>query len=230
MNYAEYVRTIQTMMAIATDNTDVNFANIVPSMINYAELRIYRELDFLYTEKASTTTLSSGSRNITIPGDIFIVNEINVITPSSETEPDEGTRNPLLRVSLDWLNATWPTAATTGVPAQYALLDNTSVRLAPTPSAAYTAEFIGIYRPEPLSASNSTTFISENLPDLFVQASLVFGFECQQFPEMSQQAEANYQALKAGAGLEELRRKAQSVQWTSHQPSPVANMPRDRNA
>lgn len=229
MNYTEYVRTMQTMLVIPNDNADQAFQYILPRMIEYAELRIYREMDFLYTQKSSTTTLTANSRNATIPGDIFIVNELNVITPSSETDPDDGTRNPCLRVSLDWLNATWPSASTTGIPTQYALLDDTSVRLAPTPAEAYTAEFVGIYRPAPLSAANSTTFISQYIPDLLIQASLVFGYEYQQFPEMAQQAEAQYQALKAGVGLEDLRQKSQSAQWTAHQPSPIANLPRDRN-
>lgn len=230
MNYLEYVRAIQSELILPTDNVDQNFQNILPRMIEYAELRIYRELDFINTQAASTALCTASSRNVTVPTTIIIVNDVNLITPSTTVLPDLGTRVPLERVSLEFMNATWPTAATTGVPRQYALLDNTSVRLAPTPALAYTAEFIGIFRPTPLSPTNTTTFITNNLPDLFLQASLIFGFQYQQSPELMQAAEATYQTLKAGVGLETLRQKAQSVQWTPFSPSPIANAPRDRNA
>lgn len=230
MNYLEYVRAIQSELVIPTDNVDQNFQNILPRMIEYAELRIYRELDFLYTETSATALCTANSRNVTVPTNIFIVNSLNLITPSSTTDPELGTRVPLERVSLEFMNATWPTAATTGVPKQYALLDNTSARFAPTPASAYTAEFIGIYRPTPLSSTNTTTFISTNLPDLFLQASLIFGFQYQQYPEAMASAEQAYQTLRAGVSLETLRQKAQSSQWSPFSPSPIANAPRDRNA
>lgn len=230
MNYLEYVRAMQSELIIPTDNVDQNFQNILPRMIEYAELRIYRELDFLYTTTSATSLCTASSRSITLPTDIFIVNTANLITPSSATNPDLGTRNTLTRVSLDFMNVVYPSASFTGVPKYYALLDDTAVKLAPTPASAYTVEFIGIYRPEPLSPTNTTTFITDNLPDLFLQACLVFGYEYQQFPELMAQAEQQYQTLKLGLGLETLRQKAQAQSWTPFSPSPLANQPRDRNA
>lgn len=230
MNYLEYARAIQSELVIPTDNVDQNFQNILPRMIEYAELRIYRELDFLYTETATTALCIASNRNVVVPTDVIIVNSVNLITPSSATDPNLGTRVPLERVSLEFMNATWPSASTTGVPRQYALLSNTQARFAPTPASAYTAEFVGIFRPDPLSATNTTTFISLNLPDLFLQASLIFGFQYLQAPEMTASAEQTYQTLKAGVGLETLRQKAQSVEWSPFSPSPIANTARDTNA
>lgn len=228
MNYLEYVRAIQSELVIPTDNVDQNFQNILPRIIEYAELRCYTENDFLTTQTTNTALCIASNRNIAVPSDIIIVNDLNIITPASATNPDLGTRVPLERVSLEFLNATWPSASTTGVPRQYALLSNTQVRVAPTPAAGYTAEFVGIFRPDPLSPTNQSTYLTENYPHLFIQASLIFGYQYQQAMDLMQQAEASYQALKPGVGIEALRQKAQSVEWSPFSPSPIANTPRDR--
>src|SRR5215472_9926206 len=94
----------------ASPSSDTNFNNILPRAIEQAEQRIYRELDLITTTTAQTATLSSGVRNVAIPGGIIIVYDLNIITPAA-TAPDAGTRNPVQRVSLSFLNAAAPTAA-----------------------------------------------------------------------------------------------------------------------
>lgn len=235
MNFTEYTNAIRTILVEPQNRSDIDFERIVPRMIEYAELRIYREMDFLTTQGASNALMTSGSRNVTVPTGIIIVNGVNLITPAGTTNAELGTRVPMERVSLDFINTTWPTAATTGTPARYALLSDTAVRVAPTPSGAFTAEFIGISRPTALSASNTTTFITNNMPDLFVAASLIFGFGYQRDfgaasndPAAAVTWEKQYETLKVGVKIEELRRKAESVSWSPYQPSPLANQPRDR--
>lgn len=237
LTYTEYVKAMRVLLVEDQQANDANFELIIPRMIEYAELRIYRELDFLTTETTATGLMTSGSRNISVPSPIFIVNALNVISPAGTTDPEAGTRVPLERVSLDFLNACWPSAATTGTPSKYALLSDMAVRVAPTPNGAFTAEFIGTYRPDPLSADNATTYISTNLPDLFVAASMIFGAgylqnfgQAADNPQLAQSWENQYQILKAGVNVETLRQKAQSVQWSPYQPSPIANVPRDRGA
>lgn len=235
MNYADYVQSLQLMTVVPTNNTDIWFQQILPRGIEYAELRIYRECDFLTTVSTATGTLTSGSRNLTVPGSIFIVNDINIITPSSETDPDLGTRTPLYRVSIDYINTIWGNSGILAIPQCYTMLTNTDIRFGPFPDANYTAEVIGVVRPAPLSPSNTTTFITQNMPDLFMAASMIFfsGYQ-QNFgaqsddPQMAQSWENQYQMLKSGVNAEEMRRKAQSVSWQPYTPSPGANVPRDR--
>ena len=66
--------------------TDVNFTAILPAMITYAENRMYRDLDFLFTSVATTAYgLTQGSRQISVPSGTFVVPEqINVITPAGD--------------------------------------------------------------------------------------------------------------------------------------------------
>jgi len=121
------------------------------------------------------------------------------------------------------------------LPTQYALLSDTAVKLGPAPDNTYTAEFVGIIRPAPLSPTNTTTYLSTNLPDLFLAASMIFGAGYQQNfgaqadnPQSAQSCESTYQNLKQGVQLEDLRQKAQSASWSNYTPSPIANTPRER--
>lgn len=232
-NYQQYVDTLNNMAIQATNVTDPNFTQIIPRVIEYAELRIYRELDFLTTRSTATATLVSSNRNVSVPGSLIIVESANVITPSTQTVPDNGTRNPIERVSLDVLNALYGGTAT-GQPKCYALVDNVSVVLGPKPDATYTTEFIGIVRPAPLAPpGTSTTFLTTNLPDLFLAASMIFisgyqqNFGTAENPGMAQSWDAQYQALKQGIDSEELRKKAASVSWTPFIPTPIANVSRE---
>jgi hypothetical protein len=215
MTYEEYLDSIRKLIVTDQNSGDTDFELMIPRMIEYAELRIHRDLDLLTAHgTAAGTALTAGSRDTTVPASILIVEGLNVVSPAG-TAPEAGTRISLDRVSLAFLNATWPVAATTGVPAKYALLSDTAVRIAPTPNGAYQTEFIGMTRPTLLSSAQATTFISTQLPDLLIAASMVFVAGYQQNygaavnnPEMAGSWQTQYDKLLAGVNGEELRRKA----------------------
>ena len=105
-----------------------------------------------------------------------------------------------------------------------------SIIFGPWPDAAYRVEVVGTIRPTPLSATNTTTFLTLYLPDLFMAASLVFaGENMRDFgaeggnAAVSQTWEQNYQTLMASANAEELRKRFAGPGWTSM--SQVANPP-----
>ena len=247
INYQQYMTTMQTMLVIPTDNVDNNFLTILPRMIEYAELRIYRELDFLSTLASQTTALTANNRNCTLPSNVIVPQSMNVITPVGAASADAGTRNPLQRLSIEMVNALYPATGTATVPKFFAVIGAPTISttitagaytilVAPTPDAAYKLEVVGTVRPTPLSAANTTTFITNNLPDLFIAASMVFGTGYQQNfgaqsdnPQMAGSWEAQFQALKIGVNIEELRRKAESVSWEPYMPSPIANQQRERS-
>lgn len=225
-----------TSAGSASPSSDPNFNAILPRAIEQVEQRLYRELDLITTQTAQTAALTASSRNIAVPGGILILQEMNVVTPAA-TSPDNGTRNPLQRVSLAFLNAVAPTAAATlgspSVPRYYALLDDVDVRVGPAPDAAYEAEFIGTVRPAPMSAANPATWLGTNLPDLFLAGTCVFmcgyqrDFGAQSDnPQMALSWEATFQTLFKSAATEEARRKAQSVAWQPYAPAPLATPPR----
>lgn len=246
MNYSQYVTAMGDLLqytvtdptsATPFSNTDAN--NILPRMIEYAELRMYREYDFISTIITNTGTLTANSRNYSVPSAMIVIQSANVITPAA-TAPDAGSRNPLQRVSIEYMNFTWPSATTTGVPTNYALNQatlstnpNPDLRVSPTPNAAYQIELLGTQRPAALSSSNTSTFLTLNLPDVFIAASMIFGIGFQRDygaqsddPRFAVSWTDQYQALKEGSMTEELRKKAQSQAWQPYSPSPLANPPR----
>jgi len=53
LTYTQYVTQIATLAVV--EETDPAFVTILPQMITYAENRIYRDLDFLFTSIANTS-------------------------------------------------------------------------------------------------------------------------------------------------------------------------------
>lgn len=231
LTYSDYVTQIATM-AVIPSTSDPNFQTILPQMITYAENRIYRDLDFLFTSIATTAySCTVGSRSIQVPQGTFVVPEqINVITPAGVSNPDLGTRNPLLPVTKEFLDAVYNVASSTGLPQYFCPFDDYNFLLGPYPDQAYTVEIVGTYRPASLSATNTTTFISLYLPDVMIMASMVYISAYQRNflgasandPNMPVTYETQYQTLLKGAAVEEARKKFEASGWTSQSPSPVA--------
>jgi len=230
-----YKTQIATMAVVA--EADSAYLTILPQMITYAENRMYRDLDFLFTSIASTSySLTTGTRQIVVPTNTFVVPEqINVITPAGTTSPDAGTRNPLLPTTREYLDAVFGVASNTGLPQYFANFggnanSNWTFLVGPYPDANYTVEIVGTYRPDSMSATNQTTFISLYLPDIFIMASMIYISAYQRNfgranddPQMAVTYESQYQALLKGAMTEEYRKKMQGAAWSSMSTSPVAS-------
>jgi len=233
-----YILQIATMAVVSP--TDSAYLTILPQCITYAENRMYRDLDFLFTSIATTSyTLTVGTRQISVPTSTFVVPEqINVITPSTATNPDVGTRNPLLPTTREYLDAVFGVASSTGLPQYFAPFggnanSNWTFLVGPYPDAAYTVEIVGTYRPNSLGDGSNgttlTTFISLYLPDLFIMASMIYISAYQRNfgranddPQMAVSYESQYQALLKGALGEEYRKKFEGAAWSSQSMSPAA--------
>lgn len=229
LTYSTYVSQIATMAVV--EPTDPAFVTILPSMIDYAELRIYRDLDLLSTVSSNDSyQMTANNRNFTWPQGTFVtVQNINVIIPNTQTDPELGTRVTLLPTTKEFLNVVYANSTNSGIPSYFAMLDDHSIVVGPWPNQAYTVEIVGTIRPATLSVSNPTTFISEYLPDLFIMASMVYISAYQRNfgrmsddPAMAQSYEGQYQAIRQGALMEEFRKKFQASAWSSITPSPVA--------
>jgi len=222
LTYSQYVDQIANLAIVPT--TDPNFQILIPQMVTYAENRIYRDLDLLSTVTTyNQAATASGVRNVTIPQGTFVtIQNVNALTNTT-------TRNPLLPVTKEFLDNVWGASTNSALPKYFALLNDTTLIFGPWPNAIYPLEIIGTIRPDSLSSTNTTTFISLYLPDLFIMASMVFISAYQRnfgrqsdSPEMAVSYESQYQTLLKGAMVEEYRKKFESVGWTSMSPSPVA--------
>jgi 3D (Asp-Asp-Asp) domain-containing protein len=157
LNYAQYVTQISTMAVVQP--TDSAFQNILTQMITYAENRMYRDLDFLFTSGSSTAySLTAGSRVLNVNADTFpygtlvVPEQINVITPVGTSNPDLGNRVPLLPTTKEFLDACYGSGlpANRSVPQYWVPFDDYTFLVGPYPDASYSVEIVGTYRPQSL--------------------------------------------------------------------------------
>lgn len=233
--YLSFQNALGTNMALAgapSAISDPFFTEMLPSMIDYAELRMQREIDFLANVTGDASkAFTANARLLALPASPYFIaiQSVNVITPAS-TAPNSGARNPLLPVTTDFLDAVYSSAVGAALPKYFAMLSNQSLVVGPWPDQAYTVEFKGTTRQPPLYTlgAGGANFLSQQLPDLLMAAAMVFAsgymrnFGAQaDDPKMAQSWETQYQTLMKGADVEEARVKMRLTQTSS--PSPPAN-------
>lgn len=214
---------------------DDRFVNAVQSIIDYAELRILRDLQLLNTTTSNTTFFTvSNNYQLDIPQGTFInIQNINIL----DALP------PLRPVSKEYIYNVWGPAASTGRPEVYCLFggDVSSptttpyvLLFGPTPNSAYHLNIVGTVRPTSiyvLGQTNpfATTFISSQFPDLFLMASMVyisgyqrnFGRQSDD-PSQAVSYESQYATLLKSCMLEEAQKKFEASGWSSMPPATVA--------
>lgn len=229
MNYNQLVTDLSTLLVVPSATP--SFVAILPALIDDAEQRIYRELDFLYTRTTFDGTpvnFVNGSRVLNAPSTAIVIQGLSAISPAGSTGA-AGTRTALEFVSLDFIDSIWPTESVTAPPQYFAMKTDTVVIVAPTPDANYGAEFTGTFRPLPMSATNQNTWLADHLPDLFLAACMIFGSAYlrdygvgSSDPQLAMSWETHYQSHKQSAIEEEQRRKTQGTNWTPYSATPVS--------
>lgn len=197
--------------ALTVDQSDSDFVALLPTIIDDAEQRIYRELDLVSASVISNATMVVGSRYLTLPttdGHIVVIDAINIV--------DSNTRYPLKPATLDVIDYIWPSnTALTGIkPQLFYRLDDNRVVVAPVPGFTWSVEIVGTIRPLPLTSSNGATFLTTYLSDLFFAATMIsasgtllknYGAQSED-PQQAQAWESQYQVRLASAKSEELRK------------------------
>jgi len=152
LTYTSYISQIQTMAVVPSG--DPNFTVILPQMLNYAELRMQRDLDFLSTQISTTAySLTANSNTFTIPASQFIVPQTFEVVNLS------GASSPLLPVAKEFIQNVYGSGSTTGLPQYFAVYGgdtattgNTSqyMILGPIPDSNYGTILTGTVRAQSL--------------------------------------------------------------------------------
>ena len=218
MDYAGFLTAIvaETNITITGANAQAGFIAILPTIIDQAEGRIYREpgLEFLSSVVTDTSgSTAANTRQFTLPQHFTVLQSVNII------QNDE--RTPLSKYSREALDFLWPSNNPPGpasVPLAWAPLTDQVIVWGPCPAVVAQVECIGNVRPANLSASNTDPWLWAYLGDLAFAAAMVFAsaymrnFGAQSDdPKMAQSWEAVYQSLLPGAKSEEMRRKFQAT-------------------
>jgi len=219
------------------------FNTIIPQMLNYAEQRIQRDVDFLQSVTSSTSfSISSGTNVVnTITVNAFqTIQSIGVVSGTGTT--------PLIPVTKEFLQNVHGDSSVTGVPMYFAMSGGSgsgtsatnNVLVGPYANSAYQLSVTGTTILPSLYPTvgadgypfigTGSTFISTYLPDLLLMASMVYisGYQ-RNFanmgsdPQMGATYESQYQAILKGAMIVEARKKFNSSGWTPLSPAVVAS-------
>lgn len=238
LTWNTYFQAVANMMVVQTTTSggvvvgvDPEVNVFMPQAVQYAELRIQRDLDLLPARTSRTYTLSTGSNQLVLSSNDFVTVETILVDPGTGPVP-------LLPVSNAMLQNTYGSSATNGTPAYFAMYGgdlatggNTSsyIVLGPPPAGNYPVTITGMVRLPSLyfyanvaNAATGTTFISTYYPDLLIQASMVYVAEYQRNfsavssdPQMPGIYETQYQALMAAARAENARAKLEGSAWSA---------------
>jgi hypothetical protein len=193
--------------------TDPDFLSLLPTIIDDAEQLCYRELDLVYASVTVNGTATANSRFFTLPsssGHLIVIDQVNTFDAASKRWPATPSSREV--IDFTWPSETSPTA--TSVPSLFARIDDTRLLFGPSPGFGATVEIIGTIRPTALSASNTTTFLTTYLSDLFFAGCMVSATgnllknwsAVADDPQMAMTWKSNFNERLASAMKEELRK------------------------
>jgi hypothetical protein len=142
MNYTELKTNIQ-------DTCEQTFTEDQLAMFTkQAEQKIYATVELPALRKNQTGTLTSGNKYLTMPSNMLYVYSLAIVSGSSYSY--------LLNKDVNFMREAYPDPSTTGAPKHYAVFDQTTFILGPTPDSNYSAEIhFGCY-PESIVTAGST--------------------------------------------------------------------------
>lgn len=137
MNYAQLVSEIESYTENQFATNDIN------TFIQEAERRIYNSVQLPALRKNVTGTTTSGNKYLGIPSDWLSTFSLAVINANNEYLY-------LLNKDVNFIRQSFPDTDSDfyGEPQYYAVFDNTTFILGPTPDAAYSTELHYFYYPE----------------------------------------------------------------------------------
>jgi|TARA_R100001510_G_scaffold14573_1_gene11887 hypothetical protein len=157
--------TLKTAIQDYTNNTETTFVNNLDEFIVGAEDRIQKLVELPIFRKNVTATLTSSNQYLTMPADF--------LAPYSLAVDDSGYEY-LNFKDVTFIRSSFPVSTTTGVPKYYAIYDENTFILAPTPSSNFTVELHYSYKPTSITtASSGTSWLGTNAHDCLLYASLV---------------------------------------------------------
>jgi hypothetical protein len=167
MNYAELVSAIKGYAENDFPATAGNFTSTAQlnTFIEQAEQRIYNSIQFPAIRKNVTGTTTSGNKYLATPVDFLASYSIAVI---------DGTGNYefLLNKDVNFIRAAYPSPTDSGTPAYYALFDENTFILGPTPNASYTMELHYYYYPASIVAAG-TSWLGDNFDSVLLYGALL---------------------------------------------------------
>lgn len=196
MNYASLATLIQQYC----ESTESSFVANIPTFVQLAEERIYNSVQIPAIRRNQTGTLSSGNKYLTLPQDWLATFSLAVIAPVT------GAQEFLLDKDVNFIRQSYPSPSDTGVPKYYAIFDDNTLILGPTPDSNYQVEMHYYYYPESIVTAG-TSWLGDNYENALLYGSIREAYtylkgeqDLMNFYEQKYQ-EAMQQLMRLGDGL-----------------------------
>ena len=161
MNYTQLTQLIQDYC----ESTESSFVANIPTFVQVAEQRIYNTVQLPALRKNVTGSMSNGNQYMSLPSDWLSTFSLAVIDGTT------GEYEYLLNKDVNFIRASYPFPAVSGKPAYYAIFNNTTMLLGPTPNANYTAELHYYYYPVSITVAG-TSWLGTNFDSVLLYGSL----------------------------------------------------------
>ena len=200
MNYATLVSTIKAYTENDFPDTagsgGLTSGEQIDTFIQQAETRIYNNVQLLDLRKNVTGNATSGNMYLSVPSDWLANFSLAVIDPVT------GGYDYLLNKDVNYIREAFPYPASTGKPTHYAMFDQNSYILGPTPDDNYDMELHYFYYPQSIVTAG-TSWLGDNFSTVLLYGSLL---EAYTFMKGEQDVLAQYQKRydEALAQLKEL--------------------------
>ena len=140
-------------------------AEQIARFVQQAEQRIYNSIQFPALRKNVTGNATASNKYLATPVDwlaTFSLARINA----------DGSYEYLLNKDVNFIREAFPFPATSGAPTHYAVFDENTFILGPTPDASYSMELHYFYYPQSIVTAG-TSWLGDNLDSLLFYGSLL---------------------------------------------------------
>ena len=204
-----YAEVVEQIRAYTETDSNVLTTVVVNDFINQAELRIFREVDLDVFRAYQFTTLTQGNEFVTLPGSTpSTMAFVRTASIYPSTGADANVRTYLLQKDISYMTEYWPNRTAQSKPKYYAMWDQNTIYLAPTPDTAYKIELALNRNETGLSTTNTTTWVSQNAPQVLLYACLIEAFKYLKGPyDLLAQYEKSYQEAVQRLAIEQQGRR-----------------------
>jgi hypothetical protein len=140
-------------------------AQQIARFVQQAEQRIYNSIQFPALRKNVTGSATNGNKYLGTPVDWLATYSLARINA-------DGSYEYLLNKDVNFIREAFPYPATSGAPTHYAIFDENTFILGPTPDASYSMELHYFYYPESITTAG-TTWLGNNFDSLLLYGSLL---------------------------------------------------------
>ena len=159
MNYTQLVAEIQSYTENQFQTADIN------TFIEEAEQRIYNSVQLPALRKNVTGSVTASNKYLAAPSDWLATFSLAVIDAS-------GNYTYLLDKDVNFIREAYRSGTETGLPIYYALFDQNTFILGPTPDSAYSMELHYFYYPESIVTAG-TSWLGDNFDSTLLYGSLL---------------------------------------------------------